>query len=101
VTGRRACPPENVGGPWGYAHFLVALEDPAHPEHSNFKGLVDDDFDPAAFSADAVTARLHKLAAHDTASPQDRPVEQLDLSSSRFAEVLTLFDSRARDRRGD
>ena len=26
VTGR--CPPEDIGGPWGYAEFLKAIHDP-------------------------------------------------------------------------
>jgi hypothetical protein len=26
ITGRRACPPEDVGGPFGYAHFLGAVQ---------------------------------------------------------------------------
>lgn len=30
-AGRRACPPEDIGGPWAYAEFLAALEDPKHP----------------------------------------------------------------------
>lgn len=28
-----ACPPEDVGGPGGYAYFLEAWHDPAHEEH--------------------------------------------------------------------
>ena len=29
------CPPEDVGGPWGYAEFLEALEDPEHERHAD------------------------------------------------------------------
>lgn len=32
-----ACPPEDVGGPWGYAHFLLATEDKKHPQHRKLK----------------------------------------------------------------
>jgi len=32
ITGRRACPPEDVGGVWGYAEFLEAIRNADHPE---------------------------------------------------------------------
>ena len=32
ATGR--CPPEDVGGPWGYQEFREALADPAHERHA-------------------------------------------------------------------
>jgi len=35
ATGR--CPPEDVGGPWGYDEFLDALADPAHENHAEMK----------------------------------------------------------------
>ena len=31
------CPPEDVGGPWGYAEFLEAISDPGHDRHAEFK----------------------------------------------------------------
>jgi hypothetical protein len=33
LAGKRACPPEDVGGIWGYYRFLEAIQDPKHPEH--------------------------------------------------------------------
>ena len=44
ATGR--CPPEDSGGPWGYAEFLEAIGDPKHERHAEFKEWFPDDFDP-------------------------------------------------------
>ena len=33
LTGKRACPPEDVGGVWGYEECLSALQNKNHPEH--------------------------------------------------------------------
>ena len=46
LTGRRAGPPEDCGGPWGYAEFLDAIRDPAHEQHAELKEWIGCDFDP-------------------------------------------------------
>ena len=33
IGGKGACPPEDVGGPIGYADFCAAINDPGNPEH--------------------------------------------------------------------
>ena len=33
TAGKLACPPEDVGGIWGYYDFVEAISDPKHPEH--------------------------------------------------------------------
>jgi hypothetical protein len=49
VGGRRACPPEDCGGPWGYEDLLAILADPTHPEHDERKEWIGRQFDPEAF----------------------------------------------------
>jgi hypothetical protein len=52
VTGRRACPPEDVGGMWGYYQFLEAIQDPDHEEHEEYLEWVGGEFEPEAFDRD-------------------------------------------------
>ncbi|HET9902904.1 MAG TPA: plasmid pRiA4b ORF-3 family protein [Xanthobacteraceae bacterium] len=40
------CPPEDVGGPWGYAEFLEAIADPKHARHAELTEWIAEDFDP-------------------------------------------------------
>ena len=58
IKGKRACPPEDVGGVWGYDGFLEAINDPKHPEHADYIEWIGDDFDPEAFDLDEVNERL-------------------------------------------
>jgi hypothetical protein len=58
LAGRRACPPEDCGGFWGYAQLLEALRDPAHPEHESLQEWVGGYFDPEAFDLEAVNQAL-------------------------------------------
>jgi hypothetical protein len=62
VTGRRACPPEDCGGPWGFQELLEAIADPAHPR---YKELIEwlpidyrlEEFDPDEATDDMRAAR--------------------------------------------
>jgi hypothetical protein len=59
VEGQRACPPEDCGGPWGYAEYLAAIADPQHERHEEllrWRGP----FDPGAFDANKATREMRK-----------------------------------------
>lgn len=60
ATGR--CPPEDIGGPPGYAEFLEAIADPDHERHDELTEWYDADFDPNAVNVPAIRERLGKLA---------------------------------------
>ena len=60
VEGERACPPEDCGGPWGYADYLAAVTDPRHEQHDemlDWRGP----FDPDAFDAKLATRAMRKV----------------------------------------
>lgn len=59
VEGERACPPEDVGGIYGYQEFLEALADPKHEEHESFMKWCGP-FDAEKFDAKSVTRRMQK-----------------------------------------
>jgi hypothetical protein len=61
VQGERACPPEDVGGVWGYEGFLEAIGDPDHPEHEDYIEWIGGEFDAEEFDLDAVNAALRAL----------------------------------------
>jgi hypothetical protein len=54
VDGRRRAPPEDVGGPHGYARFLEAWRDPEHEDHRAMRRWAGRRFDPEAFERDKV-----------------------------------------------
>lgn len=58
VDGKRACPPEDCGGAWGYADFVEAIKDPQHKRHEELIEWIGDEFDPEAFNIDAINEKL-------------------------------------------
>lgn len=62
LGGERSCPPEDVGGAYGYRSFLAALGDPADPEHAAMRSWVGGAFDPETFDAGRATTLVRRLA---------------------------------------
>ena len=59
--GAGACPPEDVGGPEGYAEFLEALVDRHHPQHTAMREWIGRDFDPDDFDPGPATTLLRRM----------------------------------------
>lgn len=61
LAGKRACPPEDCGGVWGYERLLHVIADPDDEEHQDMREWLGEDFDPEAFDPAAVNRALHRL----------------------------------------
>jgi hypothetical protein len=61
ITGRNACPPEDIGGTPGYEYFLEAIRDPQHPEHQASLQRCGGAFDPSAFDPMEAQERLDEI----------------------------------------
>jgi len=60
IAGKRACPPEDCGGPWGYPEFLEAIQNPKHEEHEEMLEWIGGKFYPEKFSAAAINKDMRK-----------------------------------------
>jgi hypothetical protein len=58
LTGKRACPPEDCGGPYMYPEFLDAIANPANEQHADMLEWVGGKFDPEYFDLAEVNAAL-------------------------------------------
>lgn len=56
--GKRACPPEDSGGPWGYRQLLEMLADPDNAQYADQREWIGEDFDPEAFHIDVANSLL-------------------------------------------
>lgn len=60
TAGKRACPLEDCGGPWGYAELIEAQK---HPDDPRYEELLDwaGDLDPEAFDLETINTGLQWL----------------------------------------
>src|SRR6266581_1386466 len=63
------CPPEDCGGPWGYAELLEAIADPKHERHDELSEWIGDEFNPDAVEADWLTEEVAALAKRWSRKP--------------------------------
>jgi len=58
IKGKRACPPEDCGGIWGYEELLEAISNPKHPDHENMLEWLGGEFDPEEFDLEEINGNL-------------------------------------------
>ena len=59
IDGERACPPEDVGGVYGFADYVEAITNPNHSDHDELLEW-SGPFDPTEFDATQATRRMKK-----------------------------------------
>jgi hypothetical protein len=60
LAGKRACPPEDCGGIWGYEELLEIIKNPSSDEYEERLEWLGDDFDPESFDPTSVQFSYHK-----------------------------------------
>lgn len=66
------CPPEDVGGPHGYAEALEAIADPSHERHDELKEWMPENFDPKIVDIIALADNVETLAKRWSRKPTRR-----------------------------
>ena len=61
VTGKRACPPEDCGGIWGYEELLEIMSDPTHEEYEERMEWLGPGFKPESFNVEQVNLALKRI----------------------------------------
>ena len=69
IEAKGHCPPEDVGGPWGYGELLEALADPSHERHGELKEWLADDFNPHVVDIDWLSKDVADLAQRWSRQP--------------------------------
>ena len=84
LKGKRACPPEDVGGVGGYHGFLQAIGDPDHPEHDRYLTWIGGSFCPEAFDLEEVNAGVRRIG-RGAGAWRAWPVEEDQVEEDRVA----------------
>lgn len=58
LDGKRACPPEDCGGVWGYEDILEIIGNPKHEQYEEIMDWLGGEFDPEEFQVDQVNKYL-------------------------------------------
>jgi hypothetical protein len=60
VAGQRRCPPEDCGGPPGFAEILQAFHDANHPQHGSVIEWLGEDFAPEFLLTEEINRQLRR-----------------------------------------
>ncbi len=68
IKGKRACPPEDCGGMWGYMDLIGIMSDKSSPEYAERVEWLEenfgiDNFDPEFFDLELINEQLHRIKA--------------------------------------
>lgn len=94
TDGAGACPPEDVGGVYGYERLLENLQKPDHEEYEEALEWVGEDFDPLRFDKEEINKILRRFPALD----MDEIFAGIGEELAAFDEPLSEHESELIDR---
>ncbi|WP_345947034.1 hypothetical protein [Bradyrhizobium sp. 174] len=90
------CPPEDVGGAPGYAEYLDAISDPAHPEHEHMRRWGPERFDPNVIDRKASRPPSTRCPTHGNRGDAPREQNRRQAPFKRAAELRLLLTNLVR-----
>jgi hypothetical protein len=84
LAARRACPPEDVGGPHGFEEFLRVMATLDDPEHSSVRDWYGGPFNPEAYDIDEVNGELERLRLRRAPAGKRRRAAAVPAPASAF-----------------
>ncbi len=97
IKGRRACPPEDCGGAWGYQNLLEQLENPGSEEYDELLEWLGEDFNPEKFDLPAINLLLQDIFQDIVFNARPGLENELKRLASEHDEVDSLLDERQQD----
>jgi pRiA4b ORF-3-like protein len=70
LTGKRACPPEDCGGVWGYADLIEVMADPNHEEYEERLDWLGGPLDSEKFDLNKVNEQLQPRRGRSRRAPR-------------------------------
>ena len=67
IDGKRACPPEDCGGPWGYKHYLSVLKSKKGYKYREAIEVIGRHFDPKKFDRKTANTEIVELLSDEYA----------------------------------
>jgi hypothetical protein len=61
LGGARNCPPEDIGGVWGYAELVESVLNPRHPRRRHFEEWLEGTYDPDGFDLKKINKALGRM----------------------------------------
>lgn len=77
LKGKRACPPEDCGGTWGYMRLLEVLQDKNDPEHEEYLEWYGGEIDADTFDLNQINQQFRNVFRYaETKPPFTRPAQK-------------------------
>lgn len=89
LAGKRACPPEDCGGIWGYTHLLEVIKDPMHEEYEEITEWLGGESDPERLDLEEINHRLKPiLPTSEQAVPKGVAKPDASIEAGRSHEAI-------------
>lgn len=106
IKGKRACPPEDCGGVWGYKNIINILKDQKNPEYKETLEWLGGDFSPEKFDCSEVvfedpSQKLKNIDMNENFAEPHNNLPEENIQGLDWEMGYFEFDHFLKDEKGD